>query len=186
MRTRLCNDIETSLKRKMQTPKDFEFLRRTIFDRLGVLLSPTTLKRLWGYIEESVEPRESTLSYLAQFLGYEDWQDYCKRVDSEKVTESNPVISRKLNVGSMLEQGDIVRLFWQPDRICETEYIGNMTFKVTNSQNTRIQPGYTFECALIIAGEPLYIDNLTMGKRMPVAYVCGRKSGIRFEVLPKE
>lgn len=186
MRTRLCNDIETSLKRKMLTPKDFEYLRQTLFDRIGVLLSPTTLKRIWGYIEETVEPRETTLSFLAQFLGYDDWHDYCHRADSEKEIESNPVISRKLNVGSMLEPGDTVRLFWHPDRRCEAEYTGNLTFKVKSAENTRIQPGDTFECALIIAGEPLYIDNLTMGGRMPVAYVCGRKSGVRFEVLPAD
>lgn len=170
----------------MHTPKDFELLRENIFARTGVLLSATTLKRIWGYIDEGVEARPATLGYLARFLGYADWNDYCSRSDACGDIESNPVISRKLNVGSTLEPGDRLRIYWQPGRICEAEYQGNLSFKVISSEKTRISAGDTFECALVIDGEPLYIDRLTMGDRPPVAYVCGRKGGVRYEVYPSD
>ena len=41
------------------------------------------------------------------------------------------------------------------------------------------------EVSLIVEGEPLYLDNLRQGNRPPIAYVCGKKSGVRFEyVMP--
>jgi hypothetical protein len=31
---------------------------------------------------------------------------------------------------------------------------------------------------LIVEGEPLYLDNLRQGNRPPIAYVCGKKTGV--------
>ena len=74
----LRTDIETALKKKLQTPKDFEFLRERIYARLHILVSRTTLMRLWGYVDEDVKPRKATLDILSHFLGYEDWDAYCQ------------------------------------------------------------------------------------------------------------
>jgi len=43
--------------------------------------------------------------------------------------------------------------------------------------------GNTFQCSMIIEGEPLYLDNLKQGDDRTIAYVCGKKSGVRFEYL---
>ena len=72
----LRTDIETALKKKLQTPKDFEFLRERIYARLHILVSRTTLMRLWGYVDEEVTPRKGTLDILSKFLGYRDWLQY--------------------------------------------------------------------------------------------------------------
>ena len=34
-----------------------------------------------------------------------------------------------------------------------------------------------------VEGEPLYLDNLRQGSAPPIAYVCGKKSGVRFETM---
>lgn len=65
--------IETTVDRKMKTPRDFDFLSEQIFDKLHETVSPTTLKRLWGYIQDQSMPRKATLDVLAQFVGYNDW-----------------------------------------------------------------------------------------------------------------
>ena len=50
---------------------------------------------------------------------------------------------------------------------------------------TRLKEGDTFECSLIIEGEPLYLDNLSQGNQQSIAYVCGKQSGVLFEyVIP--
>jgi hypothetical protein len=36
---------------------------------------------------------------------------------------------------------------------------------------------------LQVEGEPLYLDNLRQGSAPPIAYVCGKKSGVRFETM---
>ena len=179
----LRSDIETALKKKLQTPKDFEFLRERLYARLHMLVSRTTLMRFWGYINEDVSPRKATLDILTQFLGYPDWDGYCQNSLLPKEQQSSPIMSRRLSVANELNKGERLRLTWQPDRVCDIEYLGDLTFKVIASENTRLQPGDTFECSLIVEGEPLYLDNLIQGQKLPTAYVCGKKAGVLFETI---
>ena len=179
----LRSDIETALKKKLQTPKDFEFLRERLYARLHMLVSRTTLMRFWGYINEDVSPRKATLDILTQFLGYQDWDGYCQNSLLPKEQQSSPIMSRRLSVANELNKGERLRLTWQPDRVCDIEYLGDLTFKVIASENTRLQPGDTFECSLIVEGEPLYLDNLIQGQKLPTAYVCGKKAGVLFETI---
>ena len=65
------------------------------------------------------------------------------------------------------------------------KYLGDLTFRVCASQNTRIKKDDTFQCSVIIDGEPLYIDDLRQGEQPPVAYICGKKSGVKYELIPK-
>ena len=177
----LCHDIETAIGRPMQTPKDFEYLREHIYARLHVLLSRTTLMRLWDYIEGHVSPRRNTLNILSQFLGYQSWEDYEQNTMLPKDQQSSPVLGRRLSVKDSLCVGNKLRLTWQPGRVCDIEYLGDLRFQVTSSKNTRLHEGDTFECSLIVEGEPLYLDNLRQGNRPPVAYICGKKSGVRYD-----
>lgn len=84
---RLRELIEGVVERKMKTPKDFEFLSECIFDKFHEKISPTTLKRIWGYLSESTTPRTSTLNILSNFAGYANWEDFCE----EKPTEKEPI-----------------------------------------------------------------------------------------------
>ena len=181
MTQRLKKEIETALGRELRTPKDFEYLRECIYSRLQIMISRTTLMRIWGYLDEKVIPRESTLSILAQFLGYRNWEEYQQNSPSSEEEGSSPVLSRRLNVANDLALGDCLRLTWQPERVCDIRYLGEQRFIVTDSKKTRLKKGDTFECSLIVEGEPLYLDNLRQGTRPPIAYICGKKSGVNFE-----
>ena len=77
--------IEKAVDRKMQTPKDFDFLSESIFGKIGERVSPTTLKRLWGYLSEPTIPRLSTLNILAQFVGYVGWTAFCEEGKGEEM-----------------------------------------------------------------------------------------------------
>ena len=62
----LRREIETAVNRRLATPKDFDALREMIFSRLHILVSATTLKRIWGYIDDNVSTRRGTLDILAR------------------------------------------------------------------------------------------------------------------------
>ena len=69
--------IEQTIGRKVKSPKDFTFLANCIFDKMGETLSPSTLKRVWGYMPGYATIRPSTLDLLARFVGYSDWDGFC-------------------------------------------------------------------------------------------------------------
>ena len=180
----LRREIETAVNRRIATPKDFDALREMIFSRLHILVSATTLKRIWGYIDDNVSTRRGTLDILARYVGYADFEAFENGATADGgELSSNPIMSRRIDVDEQLQPGDLLRLTWQPGRVCDVEYRGERLFCVVASQNTRLCAGNTFKCSLMIEDEPLYIDNLIVDGKAPVAYVCGKRSGIRFEPL---
>ena len=180
----LSREIETVVNRRLATPKDFDALREMIFSRLHILVSATTLKRIWGYLDDNVCTRRGTLDILARYLGYADFEAFANGATADGgELPSNPIMSRRIDVDEQLQPGDLLRLTWQPGRVCDVEYRGERLFCVVASQNTRLCAGNTFKCSLMIEDEPLYIDSLIADGSAPVAYVCGKRSGIRFEPL---
>ena len=61
-------------------------LSELIHTKTKVLLSPTTLKRVWGRVQYTSSPSISTLNALAQFLEFENWRDF--QVSSENNSTS--------------------------------------------------------------------------------------------------
>lgn len=76
---KLCRAVETAVGKKMHTPRDFETLSETIFDKLHQNISPSTLKRIWGYLPSSITPRLSSIDLLAQFVGYDDFDAFAQQ-----------------------------------------------------------------------------------------------------------
>lgn len=182
--TALRARVESSANIAATTPMQFGRLSESIRRRTGVLLSPTTLKRMWGYIDEPVTPRLSTLDVLARFCGWHDYKDFVAGNIPE--IESGNISTRSIRAGEDILTGGRVRLFWPPARMCEIEYEGDSGWVVIDSEGTRLKPGDRFLCPLIVSGEPLYIDNLVKDGNRGGIYVCGRRSGITFEIPPSE
>jgi len=88
--------VEESVARKMKAPADFQFLTGVIQERCKETLGVTTLKRIWGYIDGYNTTRYSTLSVLARFVGYRDWDDFLTNYDLTGES-SNPVLGRALH-----------------------------------------------------------------------------------------
>ena len=55
---------------------DFEQLSAAIESKTKVVLSVTTLKRIWGKVKYPHSPTMTTLNTLAQYLNYTDWRDF--------------------------------------------------------------------------------------------------------------
>lgn len=174
----LCRRVEEAFGSEVKTPKEFEKLSDSVFKHTGMLLSPTTLKRLWGYLDEKVVPRRSTLDVLSQYVGWSCWDSFI--MGDNLTVESGTLASDKINVLNELKRGDRIRLSWHPARMSEVEYQGEGKFTVLEAVATKLKPGDTFQCFLIVSGEPLYLENLTTSGHRPSTYVCGRTHGVRF------
>ncbi|MCX2449680.1 hypothetical protein OQX61_00220 [Pedobacter sp. PLR] len=73
---------------KEWTGQDFERLSVEIKKGTGVILSVTTLKRLWGKLKYTNVPTTTTLNTLAKFAGYDNWRTF----KHQKSLEETPVI----------------------------------------------------------------------------------------------
>lgn len=171
----LRNQVEEALGRKLKTPKDFSFLGSSIWNVNHEMISPTTLKRLWGYIDGAEQTRGSTLDILSRFIGYRDWDDFLGHVD--RSGDSDPILSFHIGIEELVP-GDRVYVSWKPDRRCTFRYLGNATFIVEESKNSKLQKGDTFSTTLFILNEPLYLSNLVQGDNPPVPFVIGNRDGL--------
>lgn len=176
MKNEICYEIERTAGRAMKTPRDFDWLAELIYERMHERISASTLKRMWGYLDNDIQPRAYTMDVLARFVGYADYATFEKRSGE---AESNAVLSRRHTADEIYE-GQRVTLTWQPDRKCVIECIGNGRFEVVEAENTKLCVGDTFDCHLFIEREPLFIDNLVHNGGDPTAYVAGRNNGIMF------
>ncbi|MDE5773804.1 MAG: hypothetical protein K2H86_05045 [Muribaculaceae bacterium] len=177
-RHNICRKVEETSGLTPSTPKQFEILADLIYSHTGQPISPTTLKRIWGYIDEPLSTRRTTLDILARYCGWKNYDDF--RQGNIPEAESGKVGTKSIIVEKEMKRGERLRIMWPPARVCIVEYLGQKCWKILESEGTRLKAGDTFCCSLIAEGEPLYLDNLVHDSMPTGIYVCGRKSGISF------
>ena len=164
------------LGRSLESPRDFEYLSEQIQVVTGEYLSPTTLKRLFGYIPQTSEPRVTTLSIIARYVGYKGWQDYL----TNSHTESDFVAAKKI-MTKELAIGQKITLAWNPDRECMIEYLGNNRFVVLHAANAKMQVGDQFTATQFVLGQALtamdYIAVREPNTKQDT-YIAGAQSGL--------
>ena len=152
-------------------------------------ISVTTLERLWGYSTRSANRiSERILDIIARFVDAKSWDDFCCKLNGNRESilfEWNDII----NCDS-LKTGSRIRLGWQPDRMCEVEYLGNYRFVATKVENSTIRPGDTFRCLQIQKGRELHMDNFTRCNEQEsscACYIVGRTNGLtQLEYIAEE
>ena len=173
----LRQDVEQELKRRIKTPYDFEFLAGVVWERLHENISPTTLKRLWGYIDGADTTRRTTLCLLARFIGYQDWEAYLAALTARTDIESDLFQGEGITIDD-LNEGECIEVSWLPNRRCVFRYEGDAHFLVLEAENSKLRVGDRFETACFIIGKPMYLDRLIRGNEPPTAYVAGSKNGL--------
>lgn len=176
---KLRNEVESLLGHSLTTSADFEDLSRRIFRKTHEQISPTTIKRIWGYLREDVTPRKGTLDTIAIFCGYRSYQDLLNADDD---SQSNEVFSRTL-ASSDLRVGQQVLLTWPPGRRCVIRYEGYGIFRVIEAHRTKLNSGDTFRCHLMVEHQPLILVELVHNGEKNIQYVAASKDGISFEIL---
>ncbi|WP_422859953.1 hypothetical protein ACOKFD_03305 [Flagellimonas sp. S174] len=84
----------------------FVELSERIQQETKVLLSPVTLKRVWGRITYSGAPSITTLNTLAQFSGFENWRDF--KVSIPKKTGSGLLKKVQPNLGIIMLSASVM------------------------------------------------------------------------------
>lgn len=163
----LIDKVEAMLKRKLVTQRDFTWLSELLAQRLGEQVSPSTLRRMWGYSQEGVSPRKYTLDVLSRFVLYDDYNDFCRNA-ADAAPQSGLCLGDKVSV-SDLRHGQMLALRWMPDRYCLVRYLGEARFVIVEAENTKLAEGDTFSAHLFINHEPAFLDNLIHQGKAPSA-----------------
>ena len=170
-------EVEKKYGKRVATSKDFESLSCTVQEYTGEILSSSTLKRLWGYVNLNPKPRITTLDILSRYLDYDDFNGFCEALLQNDTISSGFFNSIALNV-SDLKKGAKIQIGWLPNRVVTLEYQGEHHFEVIASQNSKLMVGDKFELTNIVVGYPLYIPSILRNGEQTPAYIVGRDSGI--------
>lgn len=173
----LRSDLEQRVGQQLQSPADFQLLIQQIWEKNHAVLSLSTIKRLWGYVESNGAPRLSTLNTLAQFLGFTDWNAYLVALEQRGGTESAMFTGEGIQTAD-LQAGGRIAVAWQPNRQCIFRYIGDNQFIVEESKNAKLQQGTTFSAARFMIGQPMYLDNILLADGSRTSYVAGKRNGL--------
>lgn len=176
--------VEKVIGRKLQTPRDFDYLAFRTFDTTKQYISAMTLKRFWGYLgsQNKHQPRLTTLNILSQMAGYIDWETYYAEIRGTGNTQS-AFINRGVLYTNSLEHGTIVQLKWHPNRRLVIRYEGYEEFTVIEVDNSKLSVGDTFCCGQIAEGQALCVGRLIHEGKEYSGYVCGLGKGILYEIL---
>jgi hypothetical protein len=173
----LRSDLEQRVGQQLQSPADFQLLIQQIWEKNHAVLSLSTVKRLWGYVESNGAPRLSTLNTLAKFLDFADWNAYLVALEQRGGIESAMFTGEGIQT-SELKKGDLIAVTWQPNRQCTFRYLGDNQFVVEESKNAKLQRGTTFSTARFMISQPMYLDNILLTDGTRTSYVAGKRNGL--------
>lgn len=132
--------IRRKFGKTVETDNDFYELIARIKEVSGEELSLNTLKRLFGIIPGTSNPRTVTRNILARYLGFDSWN-----LLTESLNDNDPAsrFGDKDGViySSDLEAGTAVSFNFGNGKDIVLEYIGDRQFKVVSVSNSKIRKG---------------------------------------------
>ena len=176
---RLPFKVMELLKRKsgngLRLPSDCETLSLDIEGRTGVRIGATTLKRLLGFAQDERTPHTSTLDAIARYLGYAHWEELSK-IEDKGNSDFDAPDGELRSVD--LQPGKSVEITYLPDRRLVLEYLGNCHYRVTDSENSKLQKGDEVEILNFVLHHPLLAVNVWREGESLGQFTAGRVSGL--------
>ena len=81
-------------------------------------------------------------------------------------------------VSSDLQEGTLVSIGWSPNRLLQLRYLGDSTYEIEKSENSKLQPGDRFVTGCFIKEQPLFLPNIERGGERTASFVAGRNGGL--------
>lgn len=174
LRRLLCEAAECEAKH----PADFMVMVAYVHKRTRQSIGINTLKRFYNYGGESAMPRNETLNVLAQSLGYRNFTDFCNHYQPDDNAGASDIVLGTHVASKDLQPRQKVHLRWNPGRDCLIEYLGNDTFRVIESQQTKLSAGDTFQASFFALGHTALLANLIHGNNAFPLYEIGKQGGL--------
>lgn len=179
----LRKKVEEKSGMRAKTSRDFEILAETITESGAGYVSASTLKRIWGYVEDNGGKHIATLDVLARYAEYpRGFNEFKKKIETHYQIESGYDSKRVLDVLS-LEPGRLVEVEWLPDRKIKLRYEGDCILEVVDSRNAKLEAGMRVKCPRIVEGDKLLVDIIKPCYKKPLVYEAGKAHGVVWRLL---
>lgn len=169
--------VEDRYGRKLETTTDFEVFSLYATKKTGRDISPSTLKRLWGYVNDSHKPRVFTLDILAQYIGHRNYSEFTEWLHSSIRFNSAFFDAPQISSGDIAE-GTNIKIGWSPNRQVVLKYLGYSQYEVIESLNSKLQVGDKFTTGCFIKRQPLFLPYIQRGEERTTSFVAGRNGGL--------
>ena len=177
--------IQEQLKQKcgldLSTPSDAESLALDIEGITGEHIGVNTMKRLLGMIADEREPRLSTLSIVAHYLGFSDWKElelFDKGSNSGFGDDDEGVLP-----ASSLPKGCTLMVSYAPDRKLTLRHLNDARFFVEQSLHSKLKVGDEIAVTHFVKGYPLLVGEVIRDGESLGRFVAGKERGIDFQLL---
>lgn len=121
--------IEQKYGKMLCTTTDFEEFSIYLKQKWGKSISSSTLKRLYGYVNDDHKPRNITLDALAQYIGYNNYAEFTKWLKNSTKYNSSFFMAQQV-ISNDLQEGKEISIGWSPNRILRLRYLGESTYEV--------------------------------------------------------
>ncbi|MBP6454085.1 MAG: hypothetical protein ACP5OJ_02610 [Methanothermobacter sp.] len=173
----LIRIVEQRYGAKIKTTVDFNCLSAEISFATKRVISSSTLKRIWGYVDYNFTPRETTLDVLTKYVGFSDYVNFTETIKKRGCNTSMFITECKLDSLSINFDAKI-KITWFPNRLVIFRNIGNNSFIVDKSVNSKLQEGDICEIDAFTKGHPLFISNIKRGESDLMGFIAGREKGL--------
>ena len=173
----LKKEIENVFGCSPKSPTDFNRLSTDISRRCGESLAVSTIKRLWGYVDNPHTPTFTTLSLLARYAGYRDWDCYLNQIkiadEDSNFNQGHIIVTRDEPIGTTFT------MQWPDNKSCTIKKIEEPTrFEIINSTNIKLTSGDQADIDTLIRGECFVATRCMRGDKSLGVYVGARKHGV--------
>lgn len=167
--------LEKKVDKTIRRPSDCDILALDIESVTGEHVGVNTVKRLLGFKSDEREPRQSTLDIFARYLGYKDWNEL-HAIDSKSNSDfgDTPDCLNAENI----DDGKHITFTYLPDRSSTLQKIHGDEFRVTESENGKLQIGDKVRLSSLMLGYPLLITNVLRNGQELGSLLLGKVSGL--------
>lgn len=175
----LLSFVEKKYQRNLQTTTDFDEFSFHLKQQTGEQLSTSTLKRLWGYVNDSHIPRQQTLDTLSRYIDHDNFKQFCIWLKSSTAYNSSFFTTKQL-LSKELLPGQKVEIGWSPNRYLKLQYQGEGFYLIEEALQSKLQKGDSFEAAAFLLEHPLYLPYILRDGNRTSPFIAGRNGGLTF------
>lgn len=148
-----------------------------IFQKTKNVVSETSVQRWFGLVADHDRRQlKSTLSIIANYLGYESWEllqgDLDADVEISQFSEMESLASTDINEGTQ------VQITYAPGRMLHMTYLGDDRYLINESVKSKLQQGDKVRISHFAVGFELLVTDVERNGKNLGAYQAAKIGGL--------